>query len=189
MKKIFLLIVLFLFNTMQCFSQKAMFLNQLTQLEFNYLDNDSCRIITSPKLDDFSIITFIRKEEFFVPTDTVNRDYIIFNNINYIIDSLVLKSYRDYTQNFSLTNIYLIERESENYIILSGGNTFQMRTDSQPLLILFKQNNKNKYDFYSSYYIENVEDNSSRIYDSIKVIFNKNGIFLEGKSLKCVYCT
>lgn len=187
MKKTFLLIGLFLFNIVQCFSQKAILLNQLPQIEYNYLDNDTARIIVSPRLYDFSIITFSRKQEYFVPTDTLKRDYIIFNNVKYVIDSLVLKNYSSYTQNFNLTYIYKIERESVNYVILSGGNLFQMGTDGQPLFILFKENNKNKYVFYSSYYIENIEDNSTRIYDAIKVIFHKNELFLKGKSLKCIH--
>lgn len=187
MKKTFLLIGFLFLILVQSFSQKVVLLNQLPQIEFNSLDNDTARIFVSPKLYDFSIITFSRKQEYFEPTDTLQRDYIIFNNVKYVIDSLVLKHCSSYTQLFNLTHIYKIERKSVNYVILSGGNLFQMGTDSQPLFILFKENNKNKYVFYSSYYIENIEDNSTRTYDAIKVIFNKNGIYLKGKSLKCVH--
>jgi hypothetical protein len=167
------------------FSQKFLYEYHVIKAD-SIIKNDSTLIMFNNSIPEFKLITFLRTEEYFVISDTLQRDYILLNEQKYLIDSLCLKQYNDYVISFEYDGTYIIPYKESNYLIVTGSNGFQMGTDMQPRYLIF-QEKENKYQFLSSYLLENIDYYSEEILNSVKIVKKKDKIILKGINLKCVH--
>ena len=185
-KRIYLFIGL-LCISMGLFSQKNdVYLHELQIQHSNYIDTDTARIWITEDIPDLLIFSLDKKEEYFVMEDTLQRDYILLGKKKYLVDSLWLKKYDNYAMAFEYNGSYIISDKKSIYLIVTGGNSFQMGTDEQPLYAIF-QKKEDMYVFVSSYYIQNIEDYSEEITNSVKIIFEEDKICLQGINLKQIW--
>jgi hypothetical protein len=185
MCKHFSFIFVLLFSIIDVFSQKFLYEYHFIE-DYSTIENDSTVIKFNNSIPGFKLITFLRTEEYFVISDTLQRDYILLNEQKYLIDSLCSKQYNDYARSFEYNGTYIIPYRESDYLIVTGSNRFQMGTDTQPIYLIF-QKKENKYQFLSSYYIENIDYYDEKILNSVRIIYRKNRIILKGINLICVH--
>ena len=173
--------------SINCFSQKEnRFLHTYQYQDYHYIDTDTSRIWYTYNIPNLIIVSMSKSNgEYFVISDTLNRDYILLDNKKYLIDSLCLKKYDDYAMLFEYSGTYCIEHGQAKYLIIVGDNGFQMGTDSQPRYMIF-QKKGDEYIFHSSYILEDIDFYSEEILNSVNVIFESDNIILQGINLKCV---
>ena len=115
------------------------------------------------------------------PWDTIYRSYLQIDK-KVMIDSLFFTNTSEFAMNFNILYVYPIRRKKELFIVLECFDGFQMGSDSQPMYLILKKNNAS-YKLQAAYMITNIEDNSCRIPNSVKVCFFRKKLFLRGKNL------
>ncbi len=112
-----------LFVSNLSFSQKELLLKHQPLIRFNYSDNDNTRIRTyySDEYGEIKLIINYRENEYFVLSDTLKRDFVLFGNSKVSIDQLQGLQQCDYTGNYDLLGCRLIQNR---FFILSFVNTF-----------------------------------------------------------------
>ena len=189
-KKVYLFICFLALFLSFCSQKNSEYLHKLQIQSVSYIDTDTARVWVTEGIPDLLIFSLPKTNgEYFVMEDTSHRDYILLNGDKYLIDSLWLKKYDNYAVFFEYIGggTYIISDKESSYLIINGSNGFQMGTDVQPLYAIF-QKKENKYIFLSSYIIESIDYYSEEILNSVRVIFEKDKISLQGINLKCIHC-
>lgn len=115
------------------------------------------------------------------PWDTAYRSYLQIDK-RVMIDSLFFTNTSEFAMDFNILYVYPIRHQKELFIVLECFDGFQMGTDSQPMYLVLKKHNAS-YTLQAAYMITNIEDNSCRIPNSVKVFFFRKKLFLRGKNL------
>ena len=161
-------------------SQKEVLLENQLLINPNYLDNDSTRIRTYhfSECPEIKLILNYRENEYFVLSDTLNRDYILLGNSKTPLDKLQGLLQCDYTGAYDLIECRKVSKYGLTYLILSFADTFIMGTNQNVFYVSIKLENDN-WKYLSSY-----ENEADKPTDNIKVICSKKGLKLKGKYLK-----
>ncbi len=156
-------------------SQKL--LEQQPEIRITYSDSDSARVhsfvgLPNPKI---SVVTYGRINEYFVLSDTLKRDYVLFGNSKVTIDKLQGLQQCDYTGAYDIFECRWVENR---FLILSCVNTYFYGTNQNVFYAVFELK-KNHWNYHSSY-----DNEADRPTDSIRVISSKKRLKLKGKYLK-----
>ena len=119
--------------------------------------------------------------EYFIVSDTMYRCYL-HTDIDIMVDSLLLNDPSEYAMNFQPVSVYSIYEKKSTFVILECYNGYQIGTDVQPIYIVFKKGGSSLI-LYSVYQITDLEDNSLKTEQSVKVFIRNNRLFLKGKNL------
>lgn len=161
-------------------SQKEVLLENELLINPNYLDNDSTRIRTYyfSEYPEIKLILNYRENEYFVLSDTLKRDYVLFGSSKTTIDKLQGLQQCDYTGAYDLVECRKVIKNGAEYWILCFVDTFIMGTNQNVFYVILKSD-KNNWEYISSY-----DNEADKPTDNIKVICSKKGLKLKGKYLK-----
>ena len=155
-------------------------LEQQPEIRITYIDNDSTRIYSCDSLmkSELSVVTYGRGNEYFVLSDTLKRDYVLFGNSRKTIDKLQGLQQCDYTGAYDLVECRKVIQNGAVYWILCFVDTFIMGTNQNAFYVILKSD-ENNWKYISSY-----DNEADKPTDNIKVICSKKGLKLKGKYLK-----
>ncbi|MCL2130918.1 MAG: hypothetical protein FWH36_00460 [Lentimicrobiaceae bacterium] len=177
----------FLSISIHLFSQKgSAFLHKHQPQDYHYVDTDTARIYYTDNIPNLIIFNLPKEDEYFLISDTSQRDFIFLDGKKYLVDSLCFINYNDYAMHFVYTGTYHIVHKQAEYLIITGADGFLMGTMVQPIYLVF-QKKGNEYHFLSSYYIEDIGYYDEKILNSVKIIKKRDKIILKGINLKCVH--
>ena len=158
-----------------CFSQRDTLLQNYKMVEFLSPDTASVWTYENEEFPTIKLIFHERENEFFVPSETQKRDFILINNEKWTIDYLQGNQECDYTGAYSIFECRSIEGK---YLVFSFVNNFFYGTNQNVFFIILKLEN-NSWQYLSSY-----ENEADKPIAEIKVVFFKNSINLKGNYLK-----
>jgi hypothetical protein len=178
--------VLLIFVPLNIFSQKIQEYQQFFHEPIDIICNG---VNFVHDIEDLAIVYGNHpNEDPWIDTLSSDRDYLLLIGKKYMIDSLCMINYYEYSMAFVYTGAYLIPYKKNNYLIITGYDGFLMGTMVQPLYLIFQIKEMGKeYYFLSSYYIENIDYYSEEILNSVKIVKKKDKIILKGINLKCVH--
>jgi hypothetical protein len=171
----FLLFFQLLLSPIFCFSQRDTLLQNHKLVEFLSPDTAVVWTYENQEFPAIKLIFHERENEFFVPSETQKRDFILINNEKWTIDYLQGNQECNYTGAYSILECRSIESE---YLVFSFVNGFFYGTNQNVFYIILKLENNN-WRYLSSY-----ENEADKPIDAIKVVYSKNKIELEGTYLK-----
>ncbi|MDF3028898.1 MAG: hypothetical protein K0S23_3205 [Fluviicola sp.] len=155
-------------------------LEQQPKIRITYIDNDSTRIHSFDGLPkpQVSVITYGRINEYFVLSDTLKRDYVLFGDSKRTIDKLQGLQQCDYTGAYEIIECRKVTKGDAVYCILCFADSFIVGTNQNMFYIIFELE-KNNWKCIGSY-----ENEADKPTDNIKVVYSKKGLRLKGKYLK-----
>lgn len=112
-----------------------------------------------------------------------DREIITISDKTYIIDSLLYCNYYEYAGTYEFETIYTIDKQEQKYYVIDFFNAFQLGTMVQPCYMILKTDG-GKIILDSIYLQTDIEDNSGRIEDSIRVYFENESLKLKGDNLE-----
>lgn len=177
------LCLLILISTDMYFQTK---LSKYPRYDFTEIDNGDTTVIYSDIVKGFIIHVPKRPYDVFeVPPDTSYRETITVSNKTYIIDSLLYRNYSEYAGTYAFEGIYMIKKRNMIFFVVDFFNAFQMGTMVQPCYLLLSV--RDGMITLDSIYIQtDIEDNTGRVENSVRVYHTGNKIKLKGKNLKLI---
>lgn len=115
--------------------------------------------------------------------DSSFREIVAISGKLYMIDSLLYNNYSEYNGTYNFELVYVIERKDKRFFIVSFYNASQMGTMVQPCYLVFKLRDGAAC-LSSVYMLTDIEDNSGRIENTVRVHLKNGDLYLSGKSLE-----
>jgi hypothetical protein len=163
------------------YSQKR--LQKYAHLSMMHRVCDDTVILYSSIFSEFEVRQPIRNDVPQFVIDTSYREKIIISGKSYMIDSLLYRNYSEYSGSYDFECVYVIERKNEKYYIVSFFNAFQMGTMVQPCYLVFRSK-KGNVCLNTVYMLTDIEDNSGRIENTVRVHLRNDDLYLTGKNLE-----
>lgn len=141
-------------------------------------------IIYSPVFPEFEVHQPIHLDETRqFEIDSPYREIVAISSKSYMIDSLLYNNYSEYNGTYHFELVYVIERKDKQFFIVSFYNASQMGTMVQPSYLVFKPRDGETC-LSSVYMLTDIEDNSGRIENTIRVHLKNDDLYLSGKNLE-----
>lgn len=115
--------------------------------------------------------------------DTTFRAYLFNGNEMLMVDSLFFTNYSEYAMNVEEIEYYRICKNGEVYFIIGCINGKVFGTFVQPMYIILKKRGS-AYFVQSTYMIEDLEDGSVDVPNSVMVNIDDGVLYLTGANLK-----
>ena len=112
-----------------------------------------------------------------------DREIITISDKTYMIDSLLYSNYYEYAGTYDFETLYTIEKQKHKYYIIDFFNAFQLGTMVQPCYMLLRTDG-GRIILHSIYIQTDIEDNSGRIENSVRVYFENGSLNLKGINLE-----
>lgn len=144
---------------------------------------DDTAILYSSIFPEFEVRQPIRNDVLQFVIDTSYREKIIISGKSHVIDSLLYRNYSEYSGSYDFECVYMIEGKNKKYYIVSFFNAFQMGTMVQPCYMVFRSKEGNVC-LYAVYMLTDIEDNSGRIENTVRVHLKNDDLYLSGKNLE-----
>lgn len=181
MKNLFFVIVLF-FNI--CIVQSQEYLKDIPSHDCTSLLTDDSLFYCCNIVDGVSIITRNDEpDEIFKEGDTSFRSYLIIGKGMVMIDSLFFANYNEYAMDITEIEYYSMCDNGEEYLMIHCINGKVFGTFVQPMYIILKKK-KDLYHIQSTYLIEDLEDGSMDIPNSVMVNYSNGVLQLTGTNVK-----
>lgn len=141
-------------------------------------------IISSPVFPEFEVhqpIYIDETRQFEI--DSSYREIVAISGKSYMIDSLLYNNYSEYNGTYHFELVYVIEGKNKRFFIVSFYNAYQMGTMVQPCYLVFRQRDGETC-LSSVYMLTDIEDNSGRIENTVRVHLKNDDLYLSGKNLE-----
>ena len=114
-----------------------------------------------------------------------DREMITISGETYMVDSLLYDNYSEYAGTYDFERIYMVEKSEKKYYIIDFYNAFQMGTMVQPCYMILSIDGGMPV-LHSIYMQTDIEDNSGRIENTVRVYFENDNIRLEGVNMELI---
>lgn len=176
-----LIMCLYILCSFDVCSQTKLF--DYPQFHFAEKDNGDTIVLHAEELFGLKILVPKRSYDVFaVGSDVQYREILTISGETYIIDSLLYRNYSEYAGTYDFEAIYKIEKGRVLFYVVNFFNAFQMGTMVQPCYMIIKV--KDEMIYIDSIYMQtDIEDNSGRIENSVRVYIRGGKLKLKGKNL------
>lgn len=184
MKKVFCLqifLILSILSPYNVYSQKK--LSDYPQSTFGEKDHGDILILSPIEIQGIDVRVPKRTYDVFISGSSLSdREIITISDKTYMIDSLLYNNYSEYAGTYDFEMIYTIEKQEQKYYVIDFFNAFQQGTMVQPCYMILKTEG-GKIILHSIYMQTDIEDNSGRIENSVRVYFENDSLHLKGINL------
>lgn len=141
-------------------------------------------VLSSPVFPEFEVHQPIHLNELRqFELDSSYREIVAISGKSYMIDSLLYNNYFDYNGTYNFELVYVIEKNDKRFFVVSFYNASQMGTMVQPCYLVFKPRDGATC-LSSVYMLTDIEDNSGRIENTVRVYLKNDNLYLSGKNLE-----